>query len=203
MHFLNASRSEKSSASFERYMYGPFSDALNYGLECLSGIKVDGLPRFHDHIAFVPWDEDMSSDRALKGSMFKPDIVLMSFATACDSRGITKNLKVSQFVDETLKKAPAVSPHRIGWKNVLSAVEVKRYPQKKWPVMDNFTDEVPQITDEGLDDQSPSPGREASLDVSTSQSQTRKVHALVYKQTAEELYSRNLRIWWDQEADRE
>jgi len=189
-------------------MYGPLSDALNYGLECLSNIEVDGLPKFGDNIVFVPWDEGMPSDRALKGSMFKPDVVLMSFATACDSRGITdrKNLRVSQFVDEIPKKAPAVSSNRIGWKNVLSAVEVKRDPQTKWPAMDNFTDEVPQITDEGLDDelfQLPSPDPETSLDVSTSQSQTRKVHPLVYKQNAEEPHSCNFKIRWAQEADRE
>ena len=171
-------------------MYGPLSDALNYGLECLSKIEVDGLPKFRDDIVFVPWDEGMPSDRALKGSMFKPDIILMSFATACDSRGIAdrENLKVSQFVDEIPKKAPAVSPNRIGWKNVLSAVEVKQDPQTVWRVTGNFTNEVPQITDGGLDDelfQSPSPDPETSLDVSISPSQTRKVHVLVYKQNAE------------------
>jgi len=164
------------------------------------------LPKFRDHIVFVPWDEGMPSDRALKGSLFKPDVILMLFATACDFRRITdrESTEVSQFVDKIPKKAPAISPNRIGWKNVLSAVEAKRDPQAKWPIMGKFTNEVRQIIDEGLDVelfQLPSPDPETSLDVSVSQSQTHNVHALVYKQTAAVLYSHNFKIWWVQEAD--
>ena len=39
-------------------MYAPLSDALNYGLEALSGIEVAGLPKFQSHIVFVPLDEN-------------------------------------------------------------------------------------------------------------------------------------------------
>jgi len=191
-------------------MYGPLSNALNYGLERLSKIEVDGLPKFHDHIVFVPWDEGIPSDRALKGSLFKPDVVLMSLATACDFRGIKdrENLTVSQFVDEIPKKGPSKTvssknvpkkvrpknnspmndppktppPKRIGWKDVLSAVEVKRGRKVESPIVGNFTDEVPPITNEGLDElfRSPSPDPETSSDTSISQSQTRKFHALVF-----------------------
>jgi len=211
-------------------MYGPLSDALNYGLACLSKIEVDGLPKFGDDIVFVPWDEGMPSDRVLKGSMFKPDIILMSFATACDFRGITdrENLEVSQFMGRIPKKAPPKAipsknvpkniPHkkknpkttltnRIGWKDVLSAVEVKRDPNTEWHVIGNFTNKVPQISNEGLDEllQSPSPDPDPATpsDVPISQSQTRKVHALMYGQTTEELYSCNFKICCEQEADRE
>jgi len=72
--------------------------------------------------------------------------------------------------------------------------------------MGNFTDEVQPFTNKGSDGQllrSPSSDSETSPDISTSHFHTRKVHALVYKQTTEELYRRNFRIWWGQEADRE
>jgi len=177
-------------------MYRRFSDALNYGFECLSKIEVDGLPKFHDHIVLVPW--------GVEGSLFEPDVVLVSLATA-------ESLRVDKITKAPSEAVPSENapPRRIRWKDILSAVEVKRGQGQAgtWPVIGNFTDEVPPFTNEGLDEQlrrSPSESDpETSSDISTSQSQTRKVHALVYKQTAEELYSRNLRIWWDQEADRE
>ena len=212
-------------------MYEPLSNALNYGLECLWEIKVDGLPARSDRIVFVPWDEDMPSDRTIKGSLFKPDVILMSFTTACDFRGITDKdgLTISQFVHKIPEKGPknapsktrhsknvphkknspkTALPNRVGWKDVLSAVEVKKRGRKAgWPAIVNFTDEVPDIDDEERLDEEllrpPSPDLETSSDVSVSQSQTRKVHGLVHNQTAEELYSRNSKIWREQEADRE
>jgi len=98
---LNALHSEKSPARRERYTYGPLSNTLNYGLECLWEIDVDGVPERSDRIVFVPWDEDMPSDRVINGSLFRPDVILI-FATACDFRGITDkdDLMVSHFVDK-------------------------------------------------------------------------------------------------------
>ena len=206
------SRSSHSSTKNERRMYRRFSDALNYGLERLSKIEVDGLPKFRNNIVFVPW--------GVEGSSFEPDVVLMSLATACDLHGITdrESLGVSQFVTKVTKTSSEAIPsknapprRRVGWKYILSAVEVKRSQgqEETWPVMGNFTDEVPSFTNKGLDEQllqSPSSDSETSSDISdisTSQSQTRKVHALVYKQTTEELYSGNFKIRQDQEADRE
>jgi len=184
-----------------------FSDVLNYGLECLSEIEVDGLPKFRDHIVFVPF--------GVEGSSFGPDVVLMSLATVCNFHGITdrEGLRVSQFVDKITKKAPPKAvpsknapPCRIGWEDTYSVVEVKRGQGQEgtWPVIGNFTDEAPRFTNEDLGERllrSPGPDPETSSEVSTSQSQTRKVYALVDKQAAEELYSRNFRIRWDQEAD--
>jgi len=194
-------------------MYRRFSDALNYGLECLSKIEVDGLPKFRGNIVFVPW--------GMEGSSFEPDVVLMSLTTACNSHQITdrESFGVSQFVTKVTKTSSEAIPskntprRRIGWKYILSAVEVKRGQGQEgtWPVMGNLTDEVPPFTNKGLDEQllqSPSSDSEtcsdiSDTDISTSQSQTRKVHALVYNQTTEELYSGNFKIRWDQEADRE
>ena len=199
-------------------MYAPLSDALNLGLEDVSKIEVDGLPEFQNHIVFVPLDEGVTSDRDLEGSLFKPDLALMSLATACEFRNVkyTRSLRVSQFVGKIPKKTPskmglpkAVSSknvpgnappknhpppsYRISWKDILSAVEVKRGPKKTWPTLVEFTDVVSPIVDSGLDEEllrSRSPDPETSSNVS--RSQTREIYVLVDERTAEELYSRNV-----------
>jgi len=198
-------------------MYAPLSDALNLGLEALSKIEVDGLPNFQNHIVFVPLDEGVISDRDQDGSLFKPDLALMRLTTACEFRKIkdTRSLTVSQFVDKIPKKArstmgppktvpsknvpknapPKNNPppsYRIRWKDILSAVEVKRGSKANWPTLGDFT-VVSPILDLGSDEQllrSRTPDPETSSDVS--QSQTREIHALVDECTAEELYSRDV-----------
>ena len=208
-------------------MYGPLSDALNLGLEDLSKIEVDGLPKFQDHIVFVPLDEGITSDRDLGGFLFKPDLALMRFATARDFRKMkdTRSLTVSQFVDRIPKKthskmgppktvpsknvpknAPSknnptkTSPaYNIGWKDILSAVEVKRGRKSNWPTLGGFTDVVSSITDSGSDEQllrSQTPDPETSSDVS--QSQTCEIHVLVDECTAEDLSSRNFKAQREQ-----
>ena len=208
-------------------MYAPLSDALNLGLECLSKIEVDGLPEFQNHIVFVPLDERVTSDRDLEGSCFKPDLALMSFTTACDFRKIkdTRSLTVSQFIDKISKKtrskmgppktlpsknvpknAPAknnstnIPPsYHIGWKEVLSAVEVKRGSNTNWPTLCTFTDVVPTIVVSGSNEQniqSRTPNPETSSDVS--QSQTREIHVIVDERTADELYSCNFKTQREQ-----
>ena len=206
VHFLNAPRSKSSAAGFERDMYAPLSGVLNLGLEGLSKIDVDGLPKFQDHIVFIPLDEGVTSDRALDGSSFKPDVAIMLFTTACDFRNVSKHSKVSEFVDKIPEKTrskmapPEAAPienvppktnapqdppkadpsSRIGWKDILSAVEVKRGSKAKWPKPGNFTDTIAPTINDGSDEQflrSRTPNPETSSDVS--QSQTRKIHALV------------------------
>ena len=195
-------------------MYAPLSDALNLGLECLSEIEVDGLPEFQNHIVFVPLDERVTSDRDLEGSCFKPDLALMSFTTACDFRKIkdTRSLTVSQFINKIPKKTrskmgpPKTPPSKnvpkntpsknkstktspsycIGWKEVLSAVEVKRGLKTNWPTLCTFTDVVPTIIVLGSDEQllqsqTPDPGTSSDI----SQSQTREIHAIVDERTAD------------------
>jgi hypothetical protein len=104
---LNAFYSESSSAKDERHMYKPFSEALNYALERLSKIDVEGLPKFKNGIVFVPLDEGVESDRDLEGSLFKPDIIIMSFDAACRFRNVrdTRTLTVSQFIGKIPPKA--------------------------------------------------------------------------------------------------
>ena len=211
-------------------MYAPLSDVLNLGLEGLSKIEVDGLPKFQNHIVFVPLDAGMTSDRDLNGSLFQPDLVLMLFTTACNFCNIesTNDLEVSEFVDEIPEKtrskmappeavpignvpekvppkesapkknAPKKNPTKnhprnppkdptktvpssqIFWEDILSAVEVKRGSKVKWPTPGNFADMIVPIIDETSDEQllrSRTPNPETSSDAS--QSQTRKIHALV------------------------
>ena len=200
-------------------MYAPLSDALNYGLERLSEIDADGLPKFKTHMAFVPLDEGVASDRDLEGSMFKPDLALMSFATACNFRNVehAEGLTPSEFISKIpekpspkkgpskahpIKNAPSednppktAPSSRICWKDNLSAVEVKQDRRTKWPMLGNFTNNVPPIVDDGMDDQlllSQDPDPVTSSDIS--QSQTRKVHAPPYDHTTEELRSCDLEL---------
>ena len=184
-------------------MYKPFSEALNYALERLSKIEVEGLPKFKSDIVFVPLDEGVEFDRDLEGSLFKPDIIIMSLDSACRFRNVrdTRTLTVSQFISKippkasTKKGSKANSSSRVGWKDVLSAVEMKRGPKEGWPLLGHFSETVPQIISEGMDEQllqSRNPNPATPSDVS--QSQTRKIHALAYGRTAEGLYSCDLEI---------
>ena len=243
IHSLNPSCSKSSSSKTENKMYAPLSSALNYGLEELSEVEVDGLPKFQNHIVFVPLDEGVTSDRDLEGLSFKPDVVLMSFTTACDFRKIkyTRTLKVSQFVskipknsrmgppeaipsEKVSKRAPSKkapkkaqpktvtnkvsskktppqnNPPRappsdhIGWKDILSAVELKRGRKKQWPTLGNFTNTVPAIANEGSDEALLEPRKldpGISSDISTSQ--TCKIHTLIDECTADESCSCNFK----------
>ena len=159
-------------------MYAPLADVLNFGLEQVSNIDVDGLPKFEKHIVFVPLDEGVDSDRDLGGSLFKPDLALMFLTTACTFRRITYSERQgpSQFVtklkkkpgkgrskptattskirgNDPSKKGSAKTPsevdppvtsstHRVGWKDFLSAVEVKRGSRASWPVVGNATERI-------------------------------------------------------------
>jgi len=194
-------------------MYAPLSNALNYGLECLSKIDVEGLPQFGNHIVFVPSDKGIKSDRDLDGSLFKPDIALMKLSTARDFLRIkeTRGPSVSRFVSKipnqtTSNRRPpkaslstqvaksnlsknalqAAPSRRISWKDILSAVEVKRISGRKWPKLGTFTDEVGPIVNEDADEEpaaSRNPDRETPSDIS--ESQTRKIPALVSGRTTE------------------
>jgi hypothetical protein len=200
---LNAFYSKLSSAKDERHMYKPFSEALNYALEMLSEINVDGLPEFEEHIVFVPLDEGVESDRDLEGSLFKPDIIIMSFDAACRFRNVrdTRTLTVSQFISKippkasTKKGSKANSSSRVGWKDVLSAVEMKRDPKDGWPLLGHFSENVPQIVSEGMDAQLlQSRNTDPATPSDVSQSQTRKIHTLAYEHPAEVLHSCDLKI---------
>jgi len=190
-------------------MYAPLSNALNYGLERLSKINVEGLPKFEDHIVFVPSDKGVRSERDLLGSLFKPDIVLMRLVAACDFRNIklTRGTSVSQFISRipsgTISKAapsvqvaksgpsennpPQIAPiYRISWKDILSAVEVKRDSRRKWPTLETFTDEVTSITNKDADEESFTSGNpDRGTSSGISESLTSKIPASIYNYTTE------------------
>jgi len=174
-------------------MYAPLSDALNYGLECLSEIHVDGLPEFKDHIVFVPSNKDATSDCDLEGSLFEPEVALMRFTTACDLLKIkvTRSLSVSRFVSKVPKTTPERHPqtdptYRIGWKDILSPVEVKQYSSRKWPILETFVNGTASIAKEDADGElatSQNPDPETSSDIT--ESRTRKIPTLVYGRVTE------------------
>jgi len=125
-------------------MYLPFAEALNYALECVSNIRVDGLPEFQAHIAFVPCNKSVSSDRDLPGSSFKPDLAIMSLR---DARELYKledldAPKVSQFVGEIAGGPPSGFT---SWKAILSAVEVKRKDVSGWAPLEVFNYQNSQV----------------------------------------------------------
>jgi len=105
-------------------MYAPLLDALNLGLDALSEIEVNGLPKFQNRILFVPLDEGVTSYRDLEGYLFKPDIVLMPLTTACDFLEVkgTRSLRVSQPVSKIPKKTRSKvgPPKPVSPKNVPS-----------------------------------------------------------------------------------
>jgi len=106
-------------------MYLPFAEALNYALEELSGIQVDGLPEFKSHIAFVPYNKRVEFDRDLRGYLLKPGITLMSIRGACEFYEFDQLdvPTVSQFVSMIAGKSPSGSTN---WNAILSAIEVER-----------------------------------------------------------------------------
>ena len=108
-------------------MYAPFADAMNYALEHLSTIDVDGLPEFKAPIAFAPCDRNVLSNRDSPGTAFKPDLAIMNLEDARELHGLNglDAPKVSEFVSKIPKGPPVGS---LGWKTILSAVEMKR----KW-----------------------------------------------------------------------
>jgi hypothetical protein len=122
--FLTAFRSKSSSEKYEWDMYLPFTDAMNYALEQLSDIEVDGLPGFETHIAFVPCDKGVKSDNDVSRSSYKPDIAVMSLQDACEFHQLeTTKPMLSEFITKITGKSPSGITN---WKTVLSAVEVKR-----------------------------------------------------------------------------
>ena len=150
-------------------MYLPFAEALNDALERLSGIQVDGLPDFKTHIAFVPCDKGVPSDRDSSGSTFKPDIVLMPIQDARKLYGLDQlhTPAVSKFISEIKGK---ISSDFTGWDTILSAVEIKRkVDMSGWAPLETFYQPDRQV--------SVIPGVDRRLDEiwDDSQSTTRKI----------------------------
>jgi hypothetical protein len=115
-------------------MYTPFSGAMNYALQRLSKVDVDGLPAFRNHIAFVPCRErEIQSNRAEPGSLFKPDLAIMSLEDAYKfyEPGRGDGPELSEFTNVIAEKKPS-GP--ISWSTVLSVIEIKRSDAKWAPL---------------------------------------------------------------------
>ena len=118
-------------------MYLPFAEAMNYALERLSDIEVNGLPKFKTHIAFVPCNRRVQSNRTTPGSSFKPDIAIMTIQNAYEFHKLQPpdTPKLSKFVGEIAEKSPSGLTN---WGAVLSAIEIKRKKDVDWAMLREF-----------------------------------------------------------------
>ena len=126
-------------------MYLPFAEAMNYALERLSNIEVDGLPGFKTHIAFVPCNRRVQSNRATPGSSFKPDIAIMSIQNAYEFHELERPdaPKLSKFINEIAEKSPSGLTN---WGAVLSAIEIKRKKDADWAMLKEFDRQSSQVS---------------------------------------------------------
>ena len=94
-----------------------FAEAMNYSLERLSAIEVDGLPQFKSHIAFVPCIRSYREE-----SSSTPDVAIVSIQDAYKFYRLdgSNAPELSKFVSEISKK----SPSGLNWKAVFSAIEI-------------------------------------------------------------------------------
>ena len=191
----------KSARNDERKMYQPFTEALNFALEDLSRINVDGLPEFKAHIVFAVCDKGVVSNRSLHGSRFKPDIAVLSIEDACEFYGLgelqANEPQISQFVNGAREKSQSGT---LRWYSIRSAVEVKRKSKRSWATLKKS----------GLQEQfSAIPGANKFLDEEPDDSQptTRKTDVISYGYSLTRVSQRYLRQPWyllnDQQAPQE
>ena len=67
---------------------------------------MDGLPKFKAHVVFVPCNKMISSDHSMPGSLFKPNIVVMSLQYAHERADAPK---VLEFLSEIVGRTPMIS----------------------------------------------------------------------------------------------
>jgi len=178
-------------------MYAPFSNAFNYGLERLSTIHVHGLPKFKNHIVFVPWGRGLTSNRDLGGSRFQPDIALMPLNTVCNYFNIECRGRrgISQVVNQIPKKVGSKkdNPRTLGWGDVYTVVEMKRGPKDEgsWPPLRIFTARVATTETAEIDDNKLfEPRRDLSPLAATEEDtlpKGRKINVLVCEYTADKV----------------
>ena len=183
-------------------MYQPFTEALNYALEELSRINVDGLPKFKTHIVFAVCDKGVVSNRSLHGSRFKPDIAVLSIEDACEFYKLEQlqanEPQISQFVNGAKDKSQSGT---LRWSSILSAVEVKRKSKGSWALLKKS----------GLQEEQFSviPGANNLLDEEPDDSQptTRKTDVFSYGYSLTQVSQRYLQQPWyllnDQQAPQE
>ena len=126
-------------------MYLPFAEAMNYALEHLADIEVNGLPKFETHIAFVPCNRRVQSNRTTPGSSFKPDIVIMSIQDAYGFHELKQHdtPKLSEFIGKIAEKSPSGLTN---WGAVLSAIEIKRKKDANWLMLREFYPQNSQVS---------------------------------------------------------
>jgi len=138
LHVVTAFDSKSSSRGLKACP--PFADALNHALEQLANIQVNGLPGFKAHIAFVPCNNDVSSDEGDDDSpetSLRFNVAVMLLEDACKLHNLDKldQRKVSQFIDET-KGTPSCFAN---WKAVLSVIEIEwKEGPSGWPPLEAF-----------------------------------------------------------------
>jgi hypothetical protein len=148
-----------------------FTDAMNYALEHLSKIQVDGLPGFKTHIAFLPCNTRVESGCSTPGSSFsssslsstpeysfKPKITVMSIQDAYELYELdqTGGPILSEFITKIAGKPLPCLTDR---KTELSYVDMTRLAMYTgWPEVGEFHLQggrvgLAQDADERLDEQ--------------------------------------------------
>lgn len=112
-------------------MYQPLTEAMNFALEHLSDIEVAGLPKFKSHIAFVPCNKGVLSNRDKAGSLFKPDLLIMTLQDTYKHHKLDgpDAPRLSEF---TSIIAETSTDGSFSWEEVLLAIEVKRTRAPGW-----------------------------------------------------------------------
>ena len=126
-------------------MYLPFAEAMNYALEHLADIEVNGLPKFKSHIAFVPCNGRVRSNHPTPGSSFGPDIAIMSIENAYEFHELKQPdaPKLSKFVGDIAKKSPS---GLTSWGAVLSAIEIESEEDADWAMLREFGGQNSQVS---------------------------------------------------------
>ncbi|KAF9780823.1 hypothetical protein BJ322DRAFT_1112224 [Thelephora terrestris] len=104
---------------------------MNFALEHLSDIEVAGLPKFKSHIAFVPCNKGVLSNRDKAGSLFKPDLLIMTLQDTYKHHKLDgpDAPRLSEF---TSIIAETSTDGSFSWEEVLLAIEVKRTRAPGW-----------------------------------------------------------------------
>ena len=108
-------------------MYDPLIKALNYTLDRLSKVNVDGLPEFKEErqIVFARSDTKcIGTETYLQGS-YKPDIILIKWSKFKTEYGSEHHPYSESYRSEICCKSRR-GKRPLGWCNILSTVEVKR-----------------------------------------------------------------------------
>lgn len=118
-----------------------FAGAMNYALERLSRVEVNGLPRFKSHITFVQCGRETQSDCGEPGLSTEPYLAVMSLHDAYELYELnrTGGLEPSTFINGLEEKSPSGST---SWETELLGVEIERNTNEVWPELGVFDPRV-------------------------------------------------------------